>query len=238
MYCLFLDLSFDEGSSLALFQNGVPVVSESISSRLIATPHIVIQALLDRAGVSLEELFFLAVGIGPGSYTGLRNAVAVIKTIAYALPHHPKIVLVPSLLTRMPPFLDLTEKKIALVEDAKIGGVYIQEVLLSEKEEIGIQLPIKKAEVLSVDVASIVLPEYDFVVVYPDSRWLISKIHKIEGVLPTCIESSINFHFIGKYINKMFSSGEAVLWNEVKIDYLRKTQAEEERHNKLIFRVP
>jgi tRNA threonylcarbamoyladenosine biosynthesis protein TsaB len=44
-----------------------------------------IQALLREASLALRELDALAVGQGPGSYTGLRIGLTVVKTLAYTL---------------------------------------------------------------------------------------------------------------------------------------------------------
>lgn len=42
-------------------------------------------ALIERSGHALEEVSVLAVGIGPGSFTGLRVAMSIAKGLAFAL---------------------------------------------------------------------------------------------------------------------------------------------------------
>ena len=43
-----------------------------------------IDEVLARAGLELDEVAGLAVGTGPGSFTGLRVGLATVKTMAYA----------------------------------------------------------------------------------------------------------------------------------------------------------
>ena len=52
-------------------------------------------ALLDRSGRALEQTTALAVGIGPGSFTGLRVAMSIAKGVAFGLER--PLVGIPSL---------------------------------------------------------------------------------------------------------------------------------------------
>lgn len=44
-----------------------------------------IGSLLEAAGIRAKDLDAIAVGLGPGSYTGLRVGVTAAKTLAYAV---------------------------------------------------------------------------------------------------------------------------------------------------------
>jgi len=54
-----------------------------------------IDKLLKRAGLKIKEIDYFAISVGPGSFTGLRIGVTVVKGLAYALKK--KIVAVPTL---------------------------------------------------------------------------------------------------------------------------------------------
>lgn len=47
--------------------------------------HVFIEEVLSKAGKSVKDLHAIAVGSGPGSYTGLRIGVSAAKGLAYAL---------------------------------------------------------------------------------------------------------------------------------------------------------
>lgn len=86
MYTLFLD-THDKEVIVALYKemklvNIVDKVSGYQHSQ-IALP--TIKSLLDEQGISPKDLKEIIVVIGPGSFTGVRIAVTIAKTMAYAL---------------------------------------------------------------------------------------------------------------------------------------------------------
>jgi tRNA threonylcarbamoyladenosine biosynthesis protein TsaB len=83
-----------------------------------------IRELLRRAGLGLADLDGIAVGLGPGSYTGLRIGLTAAKTLAYAL--RKPVVGLDSLeiLARGAPSACLS---VAAVADAQRGDVFAAE---------------------------------------------------------------------------------------------------------------
>jgi tRNA threonylcarbamoyladenosine biosynthesis protein TsaB len=83
-----------------------------------------IRALLRDAGVALGELDGFAVGLGPGSYTGLRIGVTAAKTLAYAAGK--PLVGLDSLeaIARNAPG---DAPRVSVVADAQRGDLYVAE---------------------------------------------------------------------------------------------------------------
>ncbi|MCQ2793195.1 MAG: tRNA (adenosine(37)-N6)-threonylcarbamoyltransferase complex dimerization subunit type 1 TsaB [Bacilli bacterium] len=86
MYCLLLDssnkylsvgLSKDGKAFDSIFYEAWQRQSEVMVSE--------IENILKRNNISKSEIEAIVVGIGPGSYTGVRIAITIAKTIAYAL---------------------------------------------------------------------------------------------------------------------------------------------------------
>lgn len=108
--------------SLALSINGVicednALLGNSLSERII--PHI--EKFLKKHNVALQQLDGIAVGIGPGSFTGLRIGLAAAKGLAMAL--NKPLVGVSSLDILAMNAQGLGEK-VCCVVDAKRGKVY------------------------------------------------------------------------------------------------------------------
>jgi tRNA threonylcarbamoyladenosine biosynthesis protein TsaB len=83
MLILALDTS-SPWTSCALVDPDLGVLAESLHAPPSRAGEILPGALVDLCGGDLSRVGALAVGIGPGSFTGLRVGLAAMKTIAYA----------------------------------------------------------------------------------------------------------------------------------------------------------
>lgn len=86
MRVLAIDTSTDIGS-VAVVIDGVPAaeIAARVRARHGETLFPLIASALDYAGLSKRDLELVAVGIGPGSFTGTRIGVATAKGLAVAL---------------------------------------------------------------------------------------------------------------------------------------------------------
>lgn len=74
--------------SVALGRDGQLLAIREIDSEKLAHAekvNVFIAEVIEEAGLSLKELDAVAVGIGPGSYTGLRIGLSAAKGLCYAL---------------------------------------------------------------------------------------------------------------------------------------------------------
>lgn len=99
---------------IALFDGNQILCEESWISRRYHTVELAnaVQSNLFRAGLSAADLHVLAIASGPGSFTGLRIGMALIKGIAYT--HQLPVIGIPT--------LDITAKAVP-VRDIRLAAV-------------------------------------------------------------------------------------------------------------------
>ena len=94
-----------------------------------------IDDVLNLANTSIEELDFLAVGIGPGRFSGLRVSISAIKSISYVL--NIPIIAISSLEIIAREMMEKNDKEnVILIEDAGRGNLYIGSYALKNHEFI------------------------------------------------------------------------------------------------------
>ena len=94
-----------------------------------------IDDVLKFANTSIEELDFLAVGIGPGRFSGLRVSISAIKSISYVL--NIPIIAISSLEIIAREMMEKNDKEnVILIEDAGRGNLYIGSYALKNHEFI------------------------------------------------------------------------------------------------------
>lgn len=162
-----------------------------------------------------RSLKWVAVGVGPGSYTGIRVGAAIGKTLAFAA----EIPLIG--LCSLDGFIPPREGSFAAVIDAKMSGVYVK-FGLSVKEGVNWQ---SEPEVLPLDQAQERLKEVDMVVT-PYKRLLEAKIPH-----PEWIERAPDHGTLYHVAKEKYGKGEYTLDSRLDLLYMRKTQAEIERYS-------
>lgn len=169
--------------------------------------------LLKTHSISLDSLNAIAVGVGPGSYTGIRIAATIGKMIAFAR----KIPIIG--VCTLEAFEPETDGKFAVILDAKIGGVYLQ---IGEKSNGNVHfvtppkiVPLEEAMVELKDVPLLVCPN-------PDNLKL-----KLKGEWKW-VELPPSPKQMAKLAQKQLGKPQQPL----ELLYLRKTQAEIEQEKK------
>lgn len=203
----------EQGS--VLFQKTLPFGYQN-STYLLPT----IEAELKQHRISLKQLSLIAVGIGPGSYTGLRVGVVVGKTLSYAL----KLPLVG--VCSLEGFVPDSNGPFAAIIDAKIGGVYLLKGIKSDEgivyasqpeicEGEQVQEKLKEIHTLVTPYSARIQPLLH--TRFPDNKWTWQEVE------PSAV-------LLGLSALKKFQQGQFSSDTHLDLLYLRKTQAEIEKN--------
>lgn len=212
MRALIIEASTERGA-IGLTVSGKLLISKELpfgnqQSKYLMTS---IDEILKETGISPRELQAIALGAGPGSYTGIRMAAAIAKSLAYAC----QIPLIG--FCSLKAFLPKENDPFAVIIDAKIAGaylikgekqgknvVYLEKPKVTQIEELGEELK---------DVIQLVTPnkkriKQRLLEAYPDNNW------KWE-------ESPPNLEHLLGIVEEKFRNKEWKMNGEVELLYLR-----------------
>lgn len=119
-------LSIESSSQIlsVAIQSGGKILSQFKSREKFKSEHIIslIKKALIKAKLSLGDLNYIAVDLGPGSFTGLRVGIAAAKALALALKI--KIIGIASLDCIAANIASGLDKDICVIVDARRGNLY------------------------------------------------------------------------------------------------------------------
>lgn len=223
MTALILDTSTEKGffaileKSEILFQKYLP---QGFNNSQFLLPEIV--RGLDSLKMSCDQLQYVAVGAGPGSYTGIRVAATVARTLCFSC----RIPLVA--FCSLEGFIPNEDGPFAALIDAKISGIYGLKGLKKAGQVTYITEPLvvslQSAGEFLKEVKTLVTPRSEQIgaklnALYPHHSWV------WEEAAPTI--DHLAFSSYKKYQEEAFSQD-----GQLDILYLRKTQAEIEKEQK------
>lgn len=204
MKSLFIDTATDTGV-IGLFENDLLLQSRSYP-HAFSNSHLLLPAILELVP-DIGVLDYIAVGIGPGSYTGIRVAVATAKGLAFGA----KLPLVG--ISTLGGFV--AEGNYVAAIDAKVGGVYCLKNGRVGEEQL-LSLEEFEKEAACVDV-----------IVTPAREPLVARLPQLENKIVAMQPSLAEF---GKLSYRAFLEGKGITGGEFPLLYLRKTQAEIEKN--------
>ncbi len=218
---MFLIIETATAKGLIALSDGDRVVHEKelvlglANSRLLEPA---LHKLMNDAGVKVKDLEYVAVGRGPGSYTGLRVGAACAK--ALSIGSRIPLVGISSLRGYLPP-VDFRGNFLVAI-DAKTGGVYVQEGRVGED---GVSF-IGEEKLVPFDEFVALVRSIPYVAT---PAWApLAK--RLEGqVLPTVFETGPSAKQLLQEARKNFIDKVYSVDGTLELRYLRLTQAEIEK---------
>ncbi|MDX8389559.1 MAG: tRNA (adenosine(37)-N6)-threonylcarbamoyltransferase complex dimerization subunit type 1 TsaB [Mariprofundaceae bacterium] len=145
-YLLALDAAYGKACTCLIAPDGSAFTAESTEDR----PHSqavlpLLESVMDRAGIQWSELDCLAVGQGPGMFTGIRIAAATMAGINAEM-QKPMLGICSLAITAMQADVD---DEVWTIEDARAGDVYIGCYRRGETISVAQCLPLEKVTTFS-----------------------------------------------------------------------------------------
>jgi tRNA threonylcarbamoyladenosine biosynthesis protein TsaB len=128
-------LRLADGSTLQARDDPAPGAHPGHATRLLELTH----TLLAEAGIGWSAIERIAVGAGPGTFTGLRVGVATARGLAQSL--EVELVSVSSLRALAEPAVEAAEGAVLAAIDARRGEVFVAGYLAGERSQGGLEPP-------------------------------------------------------------------------------------------------
>lgn len=224
MFSLIIDTSTERGC-IAFFQENQLVFEKHFPFGLNNSKYLVpcIEEGLQSLERKPQELDYISVGVGPGSYTGIRIGVITAKTMVFALSK-PLITF-----CSLAAFLPKQKGTFAVILDAKIGGAYV----LRGKKVMERHIEIENfPQIIALNELPAHLSSTE-VLVTPHMSVIKKKLEDLCPEQSWCWEEAmpdpIRLHTLSaaKFNLQQFADPF-----QTEILYLRKTQAEIEKENR------
>lgn len=214
MKFLLVDTAFDSGIA-ALFSEGEIISECTIPLMGNQSRHLFpeIQKILEKSGIRPENLDFIAAGVGPGSYTGMRVGGIIGKCFAYCLKK--PLVGVCSLEAFSPD----KEGAFTIMVDARISGAYLLKGIKEKNRVVYDQAP----QVLSIEKA---LAEATGQLITLPGNKIKQRLKQGEW-----LEMEPSAQVLGEQALKLYKAGVYSLDAKLDLMYLRPTQAELEKRS-------
>lgn len=207
MYCLFIDSGVEPGL-VALIKDDVVVGTVSMASKEPMFPFSCFDELLQDKVLGLSDIRFLAVGVGPGSFTGVRTSVTVAQTISYALQK--PLISIPTPLRYLPE----QDGRYVVALDARQGGAFC---LFAEVRHGNVTSDFR-LEKHSLESLVHISKE--------QSVQIIADVRLYERLPGTCTLAAECFKHIAFWCHRAWQKKEYILGETPSLLYLGKTQAE------------
>ena len=217
MLTLLIDTCTERGI-LAIFKDDHPLFLEELPFGLQNSKALMpaMEKAFKKLGMSTADIDLVAVGVGPGSYTGIRVGVATAKALAFT--HRHPLVGVSTLYGLIPN----GEGRFVALIDAKIGGAYY---LLGQRTQDGIEYA-SVPEVAPLEKVAELIAEEDTLVT-PATFPLKDKLAKVvSGTKWHWFERAPDATQMVRIARESYQKGHYSSDSHVEILYLRKTQAE------------
>jgi tRNA threonylcarbamoyladenosine biosynthesis protein TsaB len=214
---LLIDTSYETGI-VGLFREGNLLHSAAVPLFANQSKGLfpILIRLLEEAQVRISDLEGVAVGVGPGSYTGMRVGAAIAKGIAYALDKPLAGV------CSLKAFAPEKEGRFAVLIDARVSGGY---VLLGECKGGRVEYA-STPQVLPLDQLALEVKDVPTLITTPNNRIR----QRLAALNPQAgwdwEEMDPSATHLGLAAWNAFQQGSFARDTQVELLYLRLTQAE------------